>query len=120
MSNKTLDGIKNILLDLDAKISNIEDIEADNRTLIEKMIKQGNSIVKFLSRIDIEPIDSDFDWETVEIPNKRNKKPVRTERVRHIKELVDEFMDRHKDLEELEKELKKHNIKLTPGQIGEA
>ena len=120
MSNKTLDGIKNILLDLDAKISHIEDIEADNRTLIVKMIKQGNSIVKFLSKLELESTDVEYEWEDMGISQKDESKPERSERMKHIKELVDEFMDRQKDLEELEKELKKHNVKLTPEQIGEA
>ena len=121
MSNKTLDGIKNILLDLDAKISHIEDIEADNRTLIVKMIKQGNSIVKYLSQLDLEVEDVNYE-EMMGLPklDKTENKIGRTERVKHIKELVDEFMDKQKNLEELEEELKKHKVKLTPEQIGEA
>ena len=39
---------------------------------------------------------------------------------KHIKELVDEYLDRAKDLKELEKELKKHKDQITPGQIGDA
>ena len=34
--------------------------------------------------------------------------------------LVQEFMDKHKDLQELEQELKKHKDDINPGQIGEA
>ena len=50
-----------LLLMMDARLKHIEDIEADNRALIVKMIKQGNSIVKFLSQIDIEPVDNPFE-----------------------------------------------------------
>ena len=55
-----------ILLDIKYRLDHLEDIEADNRALIVKMIKQGNSIVKFLAQIDVEPIDSSF--EGVELP----------------------------------------------------
>ena len=41
--------IKDILLNIDARISHIEDITADHRSSILKLVKQGNSIVKFFS-----------------------------------------------------------------------
>ena len=37
-----------------------------------------------------------------------------------LKELVEEYMDKAKDLKEFEEELKKNKDKLTPGQIGES
>ena len=37
-----------------------------------------------------------------------------------MKEMVDEFIDKHEELKEFEKELKKHKEKLTPGQMGES
>ena len=43
-----------------------------------------------------------------------------SDRMKHIKELVDEFMDKQKDLKELEEELQKNKDKITPGEIGEA
>ena len=37
-----------------------------------------------------------------------------------LKAILDEFMDKRKDLIEFEKELKKHKDQLTPGQMGES
>ena len=107
-----------ILLDIKYRLDHLEDIEADNRALIVKMIKQGNSIVKFLSQIDIEPIDSPFD--DIELPPIKEEKSIKPERLIHIKELIDEYMDKHKGLKELEEELKKNKVMITPGQIGES
>ena len=107
-----------ILLDIKYRLDHLEDIEADNRALIVKMIRQGNSIVKFLSQIDIEPVDNPF--EDIELPPIKEDKSINIGRMRHIKELLDEYMDKHKDLKEFEEELKKHKDKLTPGQVGES
>ena len=115
----TKNTLHEILLMMDARLKHIEDIEADNRSLIIKMIKQGNSIVKFLSQLDLEVEDVDYE-EMMGLPKIDENQTGRTERVKHIKELIDEFMTKNKDLEELEKELKKHKIKITPGQIGDA
>ena len=107
-----------ILLDIKYRLDHLEDIEADNRTLIVKLIKQGNSIVKFLANIDIEPVDGTFD--DMELPVINKNKTVNSNRIKHIKELVDEYMSRHKDLRELEEELKKYKDDITPGQVGES
>ena len=106
-----------ILLDIKYRLDHMEDMEADNRALIVKVVKQGNSIVKFLAQIDIEPIDSPFD--DIELPPLKEEKSINPKRIKHIKELIDEYMDKHKGLKELEEELKKHKDQLTPGQIGE-
>ena len=37
-----------------------------------------------------------------------------------LRELVEDFMDRHKEMKEFEEELEKHKEELTPGQIGES
>ena len=105
-----------ILLDIKYRLDHLEDIEADNRALIIKMIKQGNSIVKFLSQIDIEPVGLDF--EDMKLPS--IDKSIGPEKIRNLRELIDEFMDKRKDLKEFEEELKKNKDKLTPGQAGEA
>ena len=44
----------------------------------------------------------------------------KTEKFKNLKELIDEFLTKHKDLEEFEEELKKHKDMLTPGKVGEA
>ena len=107
--------IKEMLEMIDAKINHIEDITADNREVIIKLVKQSNQIVKFLSQI--EPVE---EFETLSDLPLTKKEEERSNRIQSIKELIDEFMDKHKDLKELEKELKKNKVMLTPGQIGEA
>ena len=107
--------LKEILQDIDARIAHIEDINADNREVIIKLVKQNNQIVEFLKGIDIE-IEKEIGSSVPNIPE--SKKNIN--KFVHIKELIDEYMDKHKDLQELEKELKKHKCDITPGQIGEA
>ena len=105
-----------ILVSINARLGHLEDIEADNRALIVKMIKQGNSIVKFLAQIDIESVDDSF--EGMNLPP--IDKPIESSKIRSLRELIDEFMEKRKDLQEFEEELKKYKDELTPGQIGES
>ena len=107
-----------ILLDIKYRLDHLEDIEADNRALIVKMIKQGNSIVQFLAQLDVETVGNALS--DMELPPIKKDKSVNSEKAKHIKELIDEFMEKRKDLKELEEELKKNKDKLTPGQMGEA
>ena len=44
--------IESMLKMLDAKIEHIEDITADNRKIIIKLVKQGNQIVSFLKSLE--------------------------------------------------------------------
>ena len=107
-----------ILMDIKYRLDHIEDITADDRSILVKLVKQTNSIVKFLAKIDIEPIDYPFD--NMELPPLKEEKSINPKRIKHIKELVDEYMTKHRGLKELEDELKKHKDQLTPGQVGEA
>ena len=107
-----------ILLDIKYRLNHLEDIEADNRALIVKMIKQGNSIVRFLAQIDIEPAEEEFT--DIELPSIREHKSFNSEKIKHVRELVDEFMEKRESLKELEEELKKNKDKITPGQVGES
>ena len=107
-----------LLLMMDARLKHIEDITADNRAIIVKMVKQGNSIVKFLSKIDIEEIKDDL--EDIMAPPISKSEKLRSNKMQELKELVEEFMDKHKELKEFEDELEKHKNELTPGQIGES
>ena len=108
-----------ILLDIKYRLDHLEDIEADNRALIVKLIKQSNSVVRFLANIDIEPIEDQID-DSASFSKLKEEKFISSDRIKEIKELVDEFMVKHKDLKELEAELKKNKVMLTPGEIGEA
>ena len=107
--------MKEMLEMIDAKIEHIEDITADNRAIIVKLVKQNNQIVEFLKQIQIEDVTDDYADLSFEV----NTSPV-SEKMLELKELVNQFKDKHKDLKELEEELQKHKDKLTPGQIGES
>jgi hypothetical protein len=108
-----------ILLDIKYRLDHLEDIEADNRALIVKMIKQGNTIVKFLANIDIdsEEVEKEIDIKfkpDIDISDMNSENKLR------FKELLDEFMDKREGLKELEEELEKYKDEITPGQIGDA
>ena len=107
-----------ILLDIKYRLNHLEDITADDRSILIKLVKQSNQIVEFLSQIDIEPYEDEFD--NMELPTIKKNKSFNSDKIKHIKELVEEYMSKHKDLKEFEKELKKHKKELTPGIIGES
>ena len=50
-----------ILLDIKYRLNHIEDITADDRATLIKLVKQTNQIVQFLSQIDIEGYEDEFD-----------------------------------------------------------
>ncbi len=116
--------LKDVLAEIDARIAHIEDATLDNRDVLVKLVKQSNQIVKFLQQIEIEEVYDDDDISfsptklTTSITTDDDIK--RKEKMVSIKELIDEFMDKHEELKEFEKELKKVKSLLTPGQIGEA
>ena len=108
-----------LLTNINTRLEHLEDIEADNRDFIIKLVKQGNQIVKFLSKIEIEDITDDFD--ELMPPTLSSEADVeRSERIKHIKELVEDYMSKQKGLKEFEEELEKNKDKLTPGTIGES
>ena len=104
-----------LLLMMDARLKHIEDMSADNRAIIIKLVKQNNSIVSYLKQLEIEVVE-DYDMEEPQ-PFGAN---LPKDKVEELKELFDEFNSKKEDLKEFEKELKKHKDKLTPGQIGES
>ena len=107
-----------LLSNINARLEHLEDIEADNWDIIIKLVKQGNQIVKFLSNIEIEDVTDDFDELIAPTLSKADEE--KSERIRHIKELVEEYMSKQKGLKEFEKELKKYKEEITPGTIGES
>ena len=106
---------KEIYQDIDARLTHLEDATLDNREILIKLVKQGNQIVQFLKDFEIESVDEYMDYPVpVELNNERDKK------FRAIKDLIDDYLVKNKDLAEFEKELKKHRDKLTPGIIGKS
>ena len=104
-----------LLLMMDAKLNHLEDISADNRAIIVKLVKQSNQIVNYLKQLEIEVVE---DYGIEEPPPIGSNLP--SEKLLELKELFEEFNSKKEDLKEFEKELKKHKDKLTPGQGGES
>ena len=78
-------------------------------------------IFKPLDGKDIEEIEDVTDeFENISAPSLSKSEEIRSNRMQHIKELVDDFMDKAKGLRDFEKELEKHKDELTPGTIGES
>ena len=117
MSDKSL-TLKQLLENIDARIAHIEDMTADHREVIVKLVKQGNSIVRYLSEIQIEIDEDNFEKEFVLDTETRSN--LDSEKTQKLRALLDEFLTKSKSLKEFEKELKKHKDDITPGQIGEA
>ena len=110
--------IKKVLKDMSYSLNHIEDIMADDREILVKLVKQNNSIVEWLKQIEIDEVIEDYE-DTFKIPLSEDEEK-KMKRFENLKEVLDKFMDKRKDLVEFEKELKKHKDKLTPGQVGEA
>ena len=115
INDKTL---HEILLMMDARLKHIEDITADNRAVIIKLVKQSNEIVHFLKQLELHEVSDEF--EDITSPPISKEEKLRSNKMEDLKELVDEYMDKHEDLKEFEEELEKNKDKLTPGQIGES
>ena len=120
MADKNL-TMKELIEEIDFRLTHLEDIEMDNRDLMVKLIKQGNTIVKFLQQFEITelPVEEYLEEEMSKLPDisKNNENLKKTEA---IKALVDDLLEKHSDLKEFEDELKKHKDKIIPGQVGES
>ena len=110
--------IKEMLENIDIKINHIEDMVADNRTVIIKLVKQNNTIVKFLKELDSDIHDSyeeEF-GESLPTPSRF----IEEHKIKDVQELIDAYMEKNKGLKELEEELEKNKDKITPGLHGES
>ena len=119
MGNKDM-TLKEVFESINARLGHLEDICGDNRAIIVKLVKQGNQIIEYLKQLEIEVLEEE---PMMSIDNDISLNPSdakREERLQSIKEIIDDYMNKSKDLRELEKELKKHRHMLTPGQVGES
>jgi hypothetical protein len=105
-----------LLLMMDARLKHIEDISADNRTVIIKLVKQSNQIVEYLKLLEIEVQEMEYG---IEEPSPFGAN-LPKDKIEELKELFDDFKNRKDELKEFEEELKKHKDKLTPGMVGDA
>ena len=109
-------SVIDIIQDIDYRLTHLEDMQADNRELIAKLVTQGNTIVKFLKQFEVRELDP----EEIQLPELPDLPISNIERTERLKDLVDELIDRHKDMDEFEKELEKYKKQITPGQVGES
>ena len=117
MSNE-FSTIKEMLEDIDIKINHIEDMVADSRAVIIKLVKQNNTIVQFLKELDGEIHDSYKEEYGESLPSPDNFKE--EHKLKDVQALIDEYMEKNKGLKELEEELEENKDKITPGLHGES
>ena len=108
-----------IIQDIDTRLTHLEDMQMDNRELIVKLVKQGNTVVEFLKDFQIEEINPEDLEIGIGLPPLPSNEE-RIDRTTAMKELIDDILERQDSLREFEKELKKHKDKITPGQVGES
>ena len=124
-STKTTNDIKtersliDIIQDIDFRLTHLEDMEADNRQALVKLVQQGNTMVEFLKQFNIEEIDPE-DLMIERLPELPSLNEEKTSRTIALKELIDDIIEKHKDLKEFEEELEKYKNEITPGQVGES
>ena len=106
-----------VLQDMSHSLNHIEDIMADDRELLVKLVKQNNTIVDYLKQLEVDIVE-EYENELVSDLSEEEKKKMK--KAKELKEVLNEFMDKRKDLKEFEDELKKNKDMLTPGQVGDA
>ena len=109
--------LKKVLMDMSFSLNHIEDTMADDRALLVKLVKQNNTIVDYLKQLEVDIVEEYENGLVSELSEEDQKK---MKKAKELKEVLNEFMDKKKDLKEFEDELKKHKDMLTPGQIGES
>jgi hypothetical protein len=109
--------LEKVLQDMSHSLNHIEDIMADDRALLVKLVKQNNTIVDYLKQLEVDIVE---DYENSFIDNFSEEEQIKMKKAQELKEVLNEFIDKRKDLKEFEKELKKNKDMLTPGQVGDA
>ena len=116
MAEKKEIKLAKVLQDMSHSLNHIEDIMADDRQVLVKLVKQNNTIVDYLKQLEIDIVD---DYETSVMSEYSEEEKKKMKKAQELKEVLNEFMDKRKDLKEFEDELKKNKDMLTPGQVGE-
>ena len=106
-----------VLQDMSFSLNHIEDIMADDRELLVKLVTQNNTIVDYLKQLEVDIVE---EYENELVSDLSEEEQKRMKKAKELKEVLNEFMDKRKDLKEFEDELKKHKDKLTPGMVGES
>ena len=109
--------LEKVLKDMSFSLNHIEDIMADDRELLVKLVKQNNTIVDYLKQIEIDVVD---EYENSMVSELSEEEQRRMKKAEELKEVLEDFMSKKKELKEFEEELKKNKDMLTPGQVGES
>ena len=109
--------LEKVLQDMSHSLNHIEDIMADDRALLAKLVTQNNTIVDYLKQLEIDVVE---EYENSMVSELSEEEQKRMKKAQELKEVLNDFMDKRKDLKEFEKELKKNKDMLTPGQVGES
>ena len=104
--------IKEMLKMIDAKIEHIEDISADNRAIIVKLVKQNNQIVQFLKSLELEIVEEEGRINEFALGS--------DEKLYKVMKLIEQFKESNEEFKKFVEEIEKNKDKLTPGQIGES
>ena len=118
MAEKKDIKLKKVLQDMSHSLNHIEDIMADDRELLVKLVKQNNSIVEFLKQVQIDDVTAEYEDIMQEPLTEEEER--RMQKAQELKEVLEDFMAKKNELKEFEKELKKNKDMLTPGQVGES
>ena len=110
--------LKKVLQDMSHSLNHIEDIMADDRELLVKLVKQNNSIVEFLKQVQIDDVTAEYEDIMQEPLTEEEER--RMQKAEELREVLEDFMNKKNELKEFEKELKKNKDMLTPGQVGES
>jgi len=109
--------LKKVLQDMSFSLNHIEDIMADDRALLVKLVEQNNTIVDYLKQLEVDIVE---DYEASVMSEYSDEEKKKMKKAQELKEVLNDFMDKRKDLKEFEEELKKNKDMLTPGQVGES
>jgi hypothetical protein len=110
--------LEKVLQDMSHSLNHIEDIMADDRELLVKLVKQNNSIVEFLKQVQIDDVTAEYEDIMQEPLTEEEER--RMQKAEELREVLEDFMAKNNELKEFEKELKKNKDMLTPGQVGES
>jgi hypothetical protein len=110
--------LEKVLQDMSHSLNHIEDIMADDRELLVKLVKQNNSIVEFLKQVQIDDVTAEYEDIMQEPLTEEEER--RMQKAEELREVLEDFMAKKNELKEFEKELKKNKDMLTPGQVGES
>ena len=109
-----------LLTNINTRLEHLEDIEADNRDFIIKLVKQGNQIVEFLKSVEMDDVTGEYFDDSLSFNMDVVESAISSEKYDKLKFLLEEFNSKKDELKEFEKELKKCKDMLTPGQVGES